>query len=407
MKILTQVMKRIQLGKCQRVFIENLIGLMLAIPGRINYLNLERYGERSEKSYRNSFERVVPWVSLNAELVSELQSTGKMGKRLVLAVDGSFIGKAGKHTPGVGNFWDSKVGKARRGLELHAAALIDLKYRQAFALEARQTPEATSQEESRVQHYAQHTVDVVTALPPSLQAQLLCVVVDGYYAKARFVKKLREHELQVIGKLRVDANLKYLYQGPKSKKPGRPKRFDGKVDFQDFSRWQVIERTPTATTYVATTYSVAWQCEVKVVVICYAATKHHKAHHEAFFSTDLSINPLDIIACYRARFEIEFLFRDAKQFAGLEDCQSRSPDALAFHWNASLLTVNVARVQQRLASPMNDPFVFSMEDDKRRSFNLLLAQRIIDSLPCNLTFHNCLPFIQEALLLGVKHPHAP
>lgn len=58
MAILTQVLKRMQFGKCQRVFLENLIGLMLAIPGRINYLNLERYGERSEKSYRKGFERL-------------------------------------------------------------------------------------------------------------------------------------------------------------------------------------------------------------------------------------------------------------------------------------------------------------------------------------------------------------
>jgi hypothetical protein len=339
--------------------------------------------------------------------VSELQKVGKLGKRLVLAMDGSFIGKAGKHTPGLGNFWDSKVGKARKGLEVHAAALIDLEYRQAFALEARQTPETTSEAQSRVQYYAQHTVAVVTDLPPALRTQLLCVVVDGYYAKVRFVKTLREHHLHVVGKLRVDANLKYLYQGPKSKKPGRPKRFDGKVDFKDFSRWQVVERTKKSTTYATTLYSVALHCEVKVVVICYAAMTHRKAHHEVFFSTDVSIKPLDIIACYRARFEIEFVFRDAKQFAGLEDCQSRSPHALAFHWNASLLTVNVARLQQCLASPKDDPFVFSMEDDKRRSFNLVLAQQIIDSLPVNLTLHNCLPFIQDALLLGVKHPHYP
>jgi putative transposase len=406
MAILTQVLKRMQLGKCQRVFLENVVGLMLAIPGRINYLNLERYGERSEKSYRNGFERVVPWVALNAALVSELQHEGKMGKRLVLAMDGSFIGKAGKHTPGLGNFWDSKVGKARRGLEVHAAALIDLEHRQAFALEAKQTPDASSEVDSRVTHYAQHTVAVVTDLPSALQTQLLCVVVDGYYAKVRFVKTLRENRLHVVGKLRVDANLKYLYQGPKSKKPGRPKRFDGKVDFEDFSRWHVVERSTTSTTYAATLYSVALHCEVKVVVICYLATKHRNAYHEVFFSTDIALKPLDIIACYRARFEIEFVFRDAKQFAGLEDCQSRSSEALAFHWNASLLTVNVARLQQRLTSANDATFVFSMEDDKRRSFNTFLAQRIIDSLPIDLTFHNCLPFIQDALHLGLKHPNS-
>lgn len=407
MAILTQVLKRMQLGKCQRIFIEQLIGLMLAIPGRINYLNLGRYGKRSEKSYRNGFERDVPWIRLNAELVREAQKAGQMGKRFVLAMDGSFVGKAGKDTPGLGKFWDSKVGKARRGLEIHAAALIDLEQRQAFALEAEQTLDISHEEESRVTQYADHTIRVVSNLPIPLRTELLCVVVDGYYTKASFVKPLREYGLHVVGKLRVDANLRYLYQGPKRNKPGRPQRFDGKVDFEDFSHWHMIESTKTSTTYAAILYSVALQCEVKVVVLVHAATKHRQAHREVFFSTNVSMKGLDIIACYRARFEIEFVFRDAKQFAGLQDCQSRSPHALAFHWNASLLTVNIARLQQHLASPIAYPFVFSMEDGKRRAFNRLLAQRIIDNLPTKLTFDYCSPFIHDALLLGVKHSRTP
>jgi hypothetical protein len=38
---------------------------------------------------------------------------------------------------------------------------------------------------------------------------------------------------------------------------------------------------------------------------------------------------------YRLRFQIEFLYRDAKQFTGLNDCQARSPSKLNFH-NMSL-----------------------------------------------------------------------
>ena len=130
------------------------------------------------------------------------------------------------------------------------------------------------------------------------------------------------------------------------------------MDFKDFSRWQTVQADKRSHSYTALLYSVALKREVRVVVICYHATPHRKAHREVLFSTDPAMSALDIIACYRARFEIEFVFRDAKQFAGLEDCQSRSPEALAFHWNASLLTVNLARLQQRMASPNNHSFVF-------------------------------------------------
>ena len=38
-------------------------------------------------------------------------------------------------------------------------------------------------------------------------------------------------------------------------------------------------------------------------------------------------------------------FRDSKQFTGLTNCQSRDIDKLHFHFNASLTTVNLAKVK--------------------------------------------------------------
>lgn len=406
MAILARVIKRIQLRKCQAMFLEQVIGVILTIPGRINYLNLERYSERSEKSYRNWFEKPVAWVSVNSELVVEMQTLGYMGKTLVMAVDSSFISKAGRGTPDLGKFWQSKLGKAVNGLEVHSAALIDVEQRQAFVMEAKQTSAGSSEGESRIGQYATHTLEVMNSLPQSLREQVTCVVADALYAKATFIDAMNAEEIAVVSKFRVDANLKYLYQGERTKKPGRPKRFDGKVDFKDFSRWQVIQGDEASVVYSMILYSVALKCEVRVVVIDYLTTSQTKAHHEVLFSTDTTLSALEIIAYYQARFELEFVFRDAKQFTGLQDCQSRSSAALDFHWNAAFLTVNVTRAQQlSTSSPaqyLQDSFVFSMEDEKRRAFNQLLARQIIDSLPSDLTFHYCLPFIQSALNLGVK-----
>jgi IS4 transposase len=46
------------------------------------------------------------------------------------------------------------------------------------------------------------------------------------------------------------------------------------------------------------------------------------------FSTDTELDALTLYRYYKARFQIEFLFRDAKQFTGLNDCQARSEPAL-------------------------------------------------------------------------------
>jgi hypothetical protein len=55
----------------------------------------------------------------------------------------------------------------------------------------------------------------------------------------------------------------------------------------------------------------------------------------------------DIVEYYRTRFQIEFVFRDAKQFTGLNHCQARDLKKLDFAFNASLASVNVAKVMRK------------------------------------------------------------
>lgn len=83
---------------------------------------------------------------------------------------------------------------------------------------------------------------------------------------------------------------------------------------------------------------------------------------------------------YGARFQIEFLFRDGKQFTGLSDCQSRHPSALDFHFNASLATINLVRVAELSAQLGPDTRVFSMASWKQRHFNQRLLHLFIDKL---------------------------
>ncbi len=86
------------------------------------------------------------------------------------------------------------------------------------------------------------------------------------------------------------------------------------------------------------------------------------------FSTAVDLDPLKLYRYYKARFQIEFLFRDAKQFAGLSDCQARSKAKLDFHFNASLSAVTFAKLKARHQSGHGDQ-AFSMASLKWRAFN--------------------------------------
>jgi hypothetical protein len=401
MNILNQVLTNLRIRKTQVTFLNLLCTLILAIPGRINYANLERFSNRNEKTFRNWAEKPIEWVHIAVGVVQTLQAQKRMGSRLILGIDCTALRKAGKHTPGIAKFWDSKLGRAVPSLELSCCTLIDLEHRQAIPVHAWQTPSVLPDGESRVDHYRDHVQDVLGTLPASVRAQVQCVVGDAYYSKKTFVDGVAHAGKAFVGKLRVDANLKYKYTGPRTGKPGRPKRFDGKVDWRDFSKWDSVSSDDEQIVYSKELYAPSLKRFVLVVCIIWQFA--NQIRREVLFSTNLEMPALEVIECYRARFEMEFPFRDAKQFAGLMDSQSRSEQALEFAWNASFLTVSLARAQQLLAFEGDVlDFVFSMEDAKRRAYNELFADRIIRLLPVGLSFDKCLALVENALNLGVK-----
>lgn len=114
---------------------------------------------------------------------------------------------------------------------------------------------------------------------------------------------------------------------------------------------------------------------LQVVVVVHTQRKHYAV----LFSTDVDLEPHRLYRYYKARFQVEFLFRDAKQFAGLSDCQARSKAKLDFHFNASLSAVTFAKLEARHQSGHGDR-AFSMASLKRRAFNQHLVDRIYEHL---------------------------
>jgi len=103
------------------------------------------------------------------------------------------------------------------------------------------------------------------------------------------------------------------------------------------------------------------------------------------FSTDIELDPIQLYKAYRARFQIEFIFRDAKQFTGLTECQARDAQKIDFHFNASLTALNIAKWEQYQQRDSREPFVFSMASYKRRKLNQHLLERFIHNLDLDET----------------------
>ena len=152
-----------------------------------------------------------------------------------------FIPKYGSHTPDLASYWSGCQGRAVRGLEGTCVTWVDPTTHQPVPLSITQTPAELPAGQSRVDFYATVTLNTILQLPDELKTQVQAVVGDAYYTKLKFVARVvDEGQVPFVGKMRKDANLKHLFTGPRTGKPGRPQLYDGKVSLHDFSRWEAL-----------------------------------------------------------------------------------------------------------------------------------------------------------------------
>lgn len=362
-------------NKCRKDFFCEVVILLLSIKGRVNFLQLGRYGNFKEQRYRQQFEKPFPWLDFNKEL-----ALSHGGSRFVIAFDPSYINKSGKKTPGVGWYWSGCAGQAKWGLEIGGLAAIDLDNHTAFHLEAVQTLIEDKQATSLTDWY----VKVIKERKETLGSISKYLVADAWFSKKPFVDQIIEMDMHLISRLRDDADLKYLYLDPPTGKRGRPSKYAGKVitDNIDTNYFELIEQNQEATVYSAVVFSKALKRNIRLVHVTYTNDKG-KLTRKLYFSTDTQMDALEILDCYQSRFQIEFLYRDAKQYTGLNGSQARSENKLNFQFNAALTAINIAKVEHWLSQPKEVRKPFSMADIKTMNHNRLLLQRFIDVFGVN------------------------
>ena len=397
-QILAAALSEAGIRRTQQAYLRLLLTLWLVLPGRHNFTNLARYGPTSDRTHRSWAKKPMPWVQLNSTLVLQAQDQQTLSCSGILGVDAVFIPKYGNHTPDLASYWSGCQGRSVRGLEGTCVTWIDPTTHQPVPLSITQTPAALPAGQSRVDFYATVTLNTVLQLPDQLKKQVQAVVGDAYYTKLKFVARVvDEGHLPFVGKMRKDANLKHLFTGPRTGKPGRPRLYDGKVSLHDYDRWDGLPWAGECMVYTVVAYSVSLKRQVRAVAVVSPGSRKT----EVLFSTSITMTAATIIALYRARFSMEFPFRDGKQFAGLSGCQSRQVEALHFHWNMAMTAVSAARLSQ-LSDQRASPLVFSMEDEKRRAYNEFFAARILSILMQEQTGQKCEDLLADLLSLGVK-----
>lgn len=326
------------LGNRLKNLIAQILLLHIVMPHKINFTQMERFGTHTEKTFREAHCEKIDWLKFNLALMERVYSSDE---RLAIAIDPSYIPKSGKHTPWVGMFWSGCAQAAKHGLEILGVAAINIDRHNSFALYAEQSPNAKALSCAKMNLYDWYIASLDSHKDDLLGVSKY-VVADAAFSNKTFVNQLTSLGFHLVSRFRDDIRLRYIYDGPEEKRRGPKRKYGGAINKKDLDLSKMEEIHVDGVKgklYTLIANVVSLQRNVRLVIW---VTPDERT--KVFFSTDLQMSGVDVVEYYKTRFQIEFIFRNCKEYTGLCDSQSRKLEKLNFAFNASLASENVAKV---------------------------------------------------------------
>src|SRR5262249_26330315 len=132
MTIVNDILRQMPgLSQPQRKFLATLFVTILVLRGRVNFRNLRRYCDYSERTIARQFRAPFDWPEFHQHV---RMMAPDPRRALVAAEDAASLPKSGKQTFGLGHFFNGCASRAERGLEISTLAVVDVTRRCAFTL---------------------------------------------------------------------------------------------------------------------------------------------------------------------------------------------------------------------------------------------------------------------------------
>ena len=420
--------------------LSRIIPAMIAMTGRVTMLGLSRWAEKggSYRTVQRFFYTVIPWAQVfwaffREHLLDE-QDT------YLLAGDECVVTKAGGQTHGLDYFFSSLMQKAVPGLSFFTLALVSTRQRRSYPVCVEQMirteeEKAASQAKKQAKKAKQggpkrnpgrpkgsrnkNKAEVV--LNPELQRiqkmlqsflnaiqgtiQLTYLVLDGHFGNHPAFYMVRQSELHLISKLRHDAALCFPYLGPSPKRGPKP-RLGTPVEVRKipdgYLKETKIEDGFETRTYQMQLLHQDFPGPLNVVILLRTNLETKAWANVILFSSDLELPYDKLIDFYSLRFQIEFNFRDAKQFWGLEDFMNITQTAVTNAANLALFMVDVSQVL--MCKYRQDDPIFSVLDLKAYYRGYRYVRETIQMLPQKPDDNLVSQLFQKAAALGRIHP---
>ena len=368
------------------------IEAMLSMRGRVTMRGLSRWSDKggSDRTLQRFCNTSLSWGHLQWLLMR--QHLLDADDVVVMSGDPVVLTKAGKMTYGLDRFFSSLYGHTVSGLGFLSLSLRSVKRRTSDPVRIEQVAkcsaasgQAPPKQKCRGQRGRpkgsknRHRREV--ELRPSLgfiqehskrvleqigdACQVVSCIFDGELGHNDAMQMVRQVGLHVVSKLRDHSALYFPYDGPYA--GGGPRRKYGQqLDYLHMASEHLkatsIEKDIETHIYQMSLWHKKFADLLKIVVIVKTNLTTHKTAHVVLFSSDITLGYEQLIDYYRLRFQLEFNFRDAKQYWGLEDFLNVKERPVYNSANLALFMVNISHA---LIRPMRAQGpAFSVNDRK-------------------------------------------
>jgi putative transposase len=351
---------------------------MLVASGRITMLGLSRWTEKggSYRTIQRFYHTVLPWKAI--QWLFFQKRFLKPEDEYIVAGDEVVVSKAGKETYGLDRFFSGLQQRVIPALSFFAFSLVNVHEEQSYPLQVSQIVKSaeekaaskTKAEAKKVKKTAEkkkpgrpkgsknkdkqavvlnaELLRIQTALRSFLETvgttiTLRYVALDGHFGNYPSAFMVRQENLHLISKMRSDAALYPAFEGEHNG-PGPKPKYGTKIEVGKLDP-KYLQETSTegnlrTEIYQGQFYNKEFAFALNVVILLRTNIDTQAQAHVILFSTDLELAYDKIIRFYSLRFQIEFNFRDAKQYWGLEDFMNVKETAVTNAANLSFFMVN-------------------------------------------------------------------
>jgi len=413
---------------------------MLVASGRITMLGLSRWTEKggSYRTIQRLYHSVLPWKAI--QWLFFRKRFLKPEDEYIVAGDEVVVSKAGKKTHGLDRFFSGVQQQVIPSISFFTFSLVNVQEEQSYPMQATQMVKSAEEKAAskakadakkvkqtgekkkpgrpkggrnkdkqdvvlnpelvRIQKALQTLLETVGATIP-----LKYVAMDGHFGNYPSAFMIRQANLHLISKLRSNAALYPAFEG-EHRGPGRKPKYGAKIDVHNMDAKYLKDTSLKdhlrTDIYQGQFYNKEFAFALNVVVILKTNLETHAQAHVILFSTDLEQAYATIINLYSLRFQIEFNFRDAKQYWGLEDFMNVKETAVTNAANLAFFMVNFSYALLQPFRQQNPEY--SILDLKSHYHGYRYASETIKMLPEKPDAILLADIFQQIARLGAIHP---